>query len=747
MSINIKRTAIFLALTATSALSTPLALADESSSPKLEEVIVTAQRTEQNMQDVPVAITAFTAEMIDRDGISTFQDIQHTVPNLSMVVVTPFASWVNMRGIPSNPNGVFNSGTSAGLATYVDGVVFSRPTGFNQDLANVERVEVLRGPQGTLFGQNSNLGVINVTTRKPGDELEGKLKLDVGNYEYTSGTAYISGPLIEGVLAGSLSLFKVERDGFSKNVTNGDTTDDLDRETARVQLRYTPNDKFTADLNADYLKGRSRSSNPDILEISDNPNTLVRLALILSPDLDDDDVIIPGARTVTQNSELDINKRDNDGVDLTMLYDFDNGYALKSITAQKNYDSFFGDDQDGTGLQILDLVQQEDNSQFSQELQLISPQENDLRFITGLFYIDIDSENLQAANFLEDFPLPSEPLYLEAEVTSKSIAAFAHATWDFSDNASAFLGMRYSDIEKDVVFQQDANSILRYPKVDLVDTVENDFVSWTVGVSYDFEESFGAPLIAYAKVSRGYKEGGFTVRFVTVAGIGGDVDNPDISFDEEEVTSYEVGLKGTLLDQRLRTNLAVFYLDYKDIQATVFEENSSAIHITNGPEATSQGAELEVTYLLNEYFTFRANIGYVDAKYGDFDNCNRVLSCSGNKLPRSPEWTNNFALSAIYPLANGWELFSSLDYSYRSESYLSAPNTELLEFDVVEQVNFYAGVLMPEYGMEIQAYVKNATDEDYVTSMSEASIDRTYGTTGRRYGPPRTYGVRLTYRF
>lgn len=725
-----------------------LAAQEGSEALKLEEVMVTAQRTEQSLQDVPVAVTAFTREDMDREGFNTFQDIQHSVPNLSMTVVTPFASWVNMRGVPSNPNGVFNSGTTAGLATYVDGVVLVRPTGFNQDLANVQQIEVLRGPQGTLFGQNSNLGVINIITTKPSNELEGKFKLELGNYDTKRGTAYISGPIIKDVLAASASYFKAERDGYSKNYLYGDRTDDEDRESARVQMRFTPTEEFTADLNFDYLKGRSKSSNPDITSIAEftGQTRLVPLALLLNPEWSEEDIIIPGARTVSQNSEYDYNNRDNDGVDLTMEYAFDNGYSLKSITAQKNYDSSFGDDFDGVGLDILYTLQQEDNDQFTQELQLISPRDQSVRFITGLFYLDLTSEATQDFPQGEDFPIPAPPLYMTSDVTTDSKAVFGHVDWDISNEISIFGGVRYSDVEKSVHMIQTESVIFGYPALDHKQSHEDDFVSWTTGINFDLEQRFDIPGLLYAKVSQGYKEGGFTVRSIDLDALGGDINNPDIGFDREDVISYEAGLKGSFFEQRLRSNLAIFYLDYTDIQTTVINEEDRQ-RIENGPEATSKGFELELDYLINEYFRGRASVGYTDATYGDFDECSAVVDCSGNTLPRSPDWTGNFSLIADYPMSNGWDLYSGVNYSYRSDSNLSSLNLPELDLGEVNLWNLQAGVRVPQYGLDLQLYLNNATDEEYYTSISDHTLGGIMGTSAVRYGPPKTYGARLTYQF
>ena len=265
-------------------------------------------------------------------------------------------------------------------------------------------------------------------------------------------------------------------------------------------------------------------------------------------------------------------------------------------------------------------------------------------------------------------------------------------------------------------------------------------------MDYKLDAKFGLPGMVYGKVSQGYKEGGFTVRNIDLDALGGDINNPDIGFDREKVTSYEIGFKGNLLEDSLRANVALFYLDYKDIQATVVNEDGNQ-RIENGPTADSTGAELELTYILNRYFLSTAAIGYTDAKYGDFDNCSTVDDCSGNTLPRSSEWTGNVSLVANYPLDNGWELFSSVNYSYRSDSNIGSTEQPELELGKVEILNVQGGVRLPEYNLELQLYANNVADEKYYTSISDYTLGGIMGTSGVRYGAPRTYGARVTYQF
>lgn len=653
-----------------------------SSSLQIEQIMVTAQKRGENLQEVPLALSVISNKELERENLQNFQDIQYSVPNLSMVTTTPFATTVNMRGIPSNPNGVFNSGTSPGLGIYVDGVVYARATGFNQELSNVERVEVLRGPQGTLFGQNTNLGVVSITTKKPSDITEAKVKLDVGNYQLKRANVYASAPLIEDTLAASISLFGVKQDGYVRNLADGKDLGSQDRKGGRVQVRYTPTDNLTVDINAEMLKGKST---PPSVSLTGYDLGLGYIGL-LGQGATPEQFITSDIREAYANSERYFSDRDNWGVDATVSYVFDSGYELKSITAQKNYQSLLGMDTDSTSVDLNYSLESEDNKQFTQELQLISPAEDDLRFVSGLYFLRNEAINQQAfmtgtgiygipTGLPEGYPqslnlLPGAGVQLDGSLTTKSSAVFTNITYDFTDSLNGFIGVRYSEVTKDMTFAQDGyeTTLAGVYLLDYIDIPESaqsqkdDFISWTAGLSANLVKNVNV----YGKVARGFKEGGYSFRPQSTASIGGDANNPQIDFGREQVTSYEVGMKSDLLDRRMRLNLALFYLDYQDIQTRVVDDNG-VNRVVNGPSAVSQGVEAELRYRLTETLTLRSTIGYADATFGDFSNCHASDDCTDNQLPGAAKWTNTVALNYLDSFYDHWEIFAGVDYSYRSK--------------------------------------------------------------------------------
>lgn len=716
----------------------------------IEEVVVTATKREESMQDIPIAMSVVTSEDMDRQGLTNIQDLQYAIPNLAMNVVTPYASWINLRGIPSNPNGVFNSGSSPGLGVYVDGVVFARQTGFNQELANIERVEVLRGPQGTLFGQNTNLGVISYTTRKPGNELEGKIKASAGSFSSKKYSGYVSGPIIEDVLSVGVSLFGVDSEGADESGYDNDAAYNEDRKGGRIQLSYTPSSQLAIDINADYLKDTgSGITRPDITKVTPGGTVFGALAFSAAPSVETmtiDQIVVPGKRTVSTRSDENKSKRNNKGLDITVSYELDNGITLKSITAQKDYDARLEYELSGTALRILPNFQEENNSQFTQELQILSSSEDAVRYVAGLFYLDNESTNEQALTIGEHayFILPpGSTTWVDAEVETKSVAIFGNITADLGESTNGFIGVRYSEVTKDIILEQEDNLFI-FGLADVPRTeqkYDDDFVSWTAGLNHAVKMDH-SEINFYGKVSQGYKEGGFTVRTLTNSEIGPDPLNPDFDFGREDVLSYELGMKGTFFDRQLRVNLAAFYLDYSDIQTTVFDDNNIG-SIRNGPEAVSEGFEADVTWIVSDYVRFTSAVGFSDATYKDFENCSATVDCSGNRVAGSNKWTANMGVDYNYPLVDSWSLMGGVDLSYRSGRFASAQNTQGATPEHFF-VNAQIGVSSDEQGLDILLIVKNLLDDDNILSED---INTQYGYESVRYSPSRSYTVQATYRF
>lgn len=734
---------------------------DNQTELEVERIMVTAQKRGENMQEVPLALSVISGKELERGNLQNLQDLQFSVPNLSMSVVSAFTTTVNLRGIPSNPNGVFNSGASPGLGIYIDGVVYSRPTGFNQELSNIEQVEVLRGPQGTLFGQNTNLGVVSITTKKPSDDTEARLKLDAGNFGLKKANAYISGGLVEGVLAASLSGFSVTRDGYQYNKAEDNSLFDDDRDGGRFQLRFTPDSRLTLDINADWLKD---TSTPPARKLTDYAQGLGYIG-VLSQQQVITNQLADGAYQVMANKEDIYGLRDNWGVDATLSYRFDSGHEFKAISARKVYDSLLANDTDGTSLRLSNSIESENNQQFTQELQLISPTDSSFRYVAGLYYLDNDAINLQrffsptgirgiptglTAPYPTSFALlPNSGAEIDGEVQTQSSAFFTNLTQDLTEQLTAFAGLRYSRVDKDMQFIQGGYEtslpgfyLLNYVDIPLTQQSQSDdFLSWTTGLNY----SLDADLHFYGKVAKGFKEGGYSFRPQSAAAVGGDVNNPQIGFGREQVLSYEFGAKTDLWQRRARLNLAAFYLDYQDIQTLVVDDNG-VNQIVNGPSATSQGLEAELTLKLASNWSVKSSLGYADARFDEFSDCHAVDDCSGNQLPGSAKWTVTLASQLELPQLGDWGPYWAIDSSYRSAMYSESRNLAATQLGGNLLVNTQLGLVSDDGRIEVALWAKNLFDREYLVSLADkANSDLSFST--RVYGPPRTYGLSFSYHF
>ncbi|MBT5250830.1 MAG: TonB-dependent receptor, partial [Bacteroidetes Order II. Incertae sedis bacterium] len=461
----------------------------------------------------------------------------------------------------------------------------------------------------------------------------------------------------------------------------------------------------------------------------------------------EDQIIIDGKHTVSTRTDFNQATRDEFGLDATVEYELDNGVMLKSITAYKDYESELQYDLGGTAMQMFPNLQAEGNKQFTQEFQILSSAEDRTRYVAGVFYLDNESENEQYVAFGEHMyfiPVPTgAETRLNADLSTRSMAIFGNVTHDLTDTTSIFAGLRYSDIEKEIKVSQ-SDSVFIFGLINLPNhkqKLSDDFVSWTVGVNHRIEtEAFEINL--YAKSSQGYKEGGFTTRLLSLSEIGGDINNPNMGFDREEVLEYEVGMKGMFFEDRLRLNLAYYDLDYKDIQTTRLDDNDFS-RITNGPSATSKGFELDSTYIISQYFRLVTSVGRSEAKYGTFTNCSPTRDCSGNYLPFSSEWTVSTSLDFQYPLEIfNWTLFGGLDYNYRSPRYTNPGN--VFPPSANRFFNAQIGLRSEETGLQLLLMGKNLRDEDNILSETR---DNTFGHVSTRYGVPRSWTAQLTYSF
>ena len=692
----------------------------------LEEIIVTAQKRESGLQSTPISITGITGDMLAAEGVSNLQDLAGFVPGLVIGGNSGFEYPISIRGISAASAGI---GADSPAAVYVDGVYMGRPNAGMFQLVDIQRIEVMRGPQGTLYGRNSVAGAIAIYSKDPSEEQEVYASGTYTDLEEYQLEGSLSGPISENV-GYRVSASYRDVDNWASN-SDGRNVMGQDAGTVRGTLRFTPTDRLDLRLRADYNK------------VAD---PFVSKALNIT-----NDPAVSNYDTFTSN-ENSFMHRDFWGTSLEMDYSFD-GANLTSITAYREHELVSQFDSDGTLDRLLFSGQgkgeRENQTQFSQELRLASEGDNTLDWIVGAYYFE---ENTDYVLNLEIF---STAVNIGRFSTNKttSYAVFGQLDWHLSESITATAGLRYSDEKKEFQFAQQAmpfdpvtagsrlESFKRtVPYEDLSDSW-NDFTP-KLGLSWQFSED----LMFYASVTKGFKSGGFNIL------------RADEAFDPETVISYELGFKTTWFDQAMRFNSSVFYADYSDLQVRIPGE-PGVIFIQNASDAEIYGGEFELQAFPTENLFISATLSLLHTEYKDFvQNGPSIdspatcpggiyipasMSCdlSGNALNRAPDYTLGVSAEYEYVLGNGSTLTPRLAYQYEDSMWFTEQNVSPYGTDGWEKLDFrltYAAT----NGVSVALFGTNLTDDRYYPHVLPIGANAI--ATGVNF--PRTYGLEISYR-
>jgi iron complex outermembrane receptor protein len=676
------------------------------------DIVVTATKTgATRLQDTPLAVTAFNAETLDKVAVKDIRDLVSLTPNLLVTQNASF-SQVYIRGIGSN--NVFG-GSDPSSTIHQDGVYLARPASYLTNFLDVERIEVLRGPQGTLYGRNSVGGTINVISRKPGSALDAKVQATYGNYDFARLEGYISGPVSDSVGA-SLSLIASRRDGFLKNVAPvGGDADDEGTIGGRAQLRFTPTSALEIIVRGDYM---------------DSDDALAGYIKLLQTTTDPvANSVLGDYRRIAVNI-LPVSKRRQWGTAAEINYDFGGGIQLKSLTAYRANRLIQVGDTDGTSLNIRRTDQFEDQHQFSQELNLTG-QVGALSFIVGGYYFD---ENILVDSSVTTFASNVRANF-NPVIKTNALAGFAQGSFAITDRISLTAGIRYMREKKNFA-QRATNFVLStglpqptYPRI------------YTTGATYDaWTPKFGIEfrpvdrVLLYVSATNGFKSGGFNFSSA----------NPLQGFAPETLWSYEGGAKFDLFDRLLRLNATYFHYDYKDLQVQSFL-SPGVIDITNAADAKVDGVEFEGQLRPASWAQLGGNLAYLDARYANYTSAlapgNIPFNASGNRLNLSPKWSYTLWGQLDAKFAGG-ELFARGEYSHRTRQFFTAQNAGLDTQAPYGLINASIGYSLPGDHLQIIAFGRNLSDEAYVTSTASFAS----GIVGR-VGEPRTYGLRLIARY
>ncbi len=762
-------------------MATPVFAQDTQEGAEAEEggglnvIVVTAQKREEGLQDTPIAITAVSGEALQAQGAENISNLQAVTPNLVFDTTAPVSgvssgAIVFIRGVGQTD---FQLTTDPGVGTYVDGVYISRSVGGVLDVLDLERVEVLRGPQGTLFGRNTIGGAISLVSKRPADSFAARAEATVLSRDGFNGLLSLDVPFADSVRSKFVASYKAQ-DGFVDGLLDGRQLGDSDRLSFRGTLEADIGSKLLATFTADYtsideqnaaskLVGISvaapgaptrtdfrfdRSSGGVVTETFDIPPGAPTLTFLqnvgptgvfganfITPDLD------TTFATGPNGTNLDIW-----GASLTLALDVGFG-ELKSITSYRETSGSFARDADGSPLAVTHTENFDYNQdQFSQELQLTGSVFDDaLQFAIGGYFFDENGTD----NLVVTLPLLFGTVNNFASVENKSYAAYAQGTYNLTPDLSFTGGVRYTRDEKAYIVPVDGGAILNgsaevfgpvgtftpfFPAG--TSEVEFDNVSFKAVLDYKFIDG----TLIYASYSEGFKSGGFNTRYLVPVAA-------PVSFDPEELVTYETGIKWEGLDRRLRLNGAVFFSDYSDIQLVLFQ-NGAPLTV-NAASADIFGVELEATALPIDSLEIGLGLGYTDAEYSSVAPLDPLVSpelqvLETNALPNTPEWSLSAYAAHAAEVTESAELRTRVDWSYTSRIENDAQNSRFLTQPGVHLINASMGLHDLDSGLSVTAFVKNLTNRRYIVS---GDSNFGIGFHEANFNEPREWGVTLRFEY
>ena len=656
-----------------------------------EEVIVTATKRAQSIYDVPVAISAFTADSIEKQGITSLTDIGKFVPNMN---VTGFSaghtSSANpfIRGIGLQDHLIT---TDPGVGVYVDGVYLGRQVGQNWSLANIERVEVLRGPQGTLYGRNSIGGAFNIITTQPGDRDGGRVSATVGTRGRLAGDFYADFRLSE-TLAMSVTGAYTYRDGLGEfpNIDTAREVGEMRDASGRLSVKWQPNDDFSVLVAVDGNKGRG-GLRPYTTLIDEVPNGGLYGLGFRNSDVSAD----PFDNNTGQVDQTGVSNEAG-GIAITAEYFINEGLSAKLIFSDRHSEYEAGLDDDSLYENILTFPEVGEADQTSVELQFTGVS-GSWDFVGGLYYFTEEGFNRQDDTVFLTFPGDDE---LTQDMESKAI--YGNVGYQVNDRLRVSGGLRFTDDEKEASFDINKGFLHVSEKRDWSET------SWDLAATYEMSDRMSV----YGTIQNGYQSGQFPPRPFCLFGFidftqPGNVATPNCFEANENVTAvnYEVGFKGEPLNN-LRMSIALFYTDYSDLPYQVSTTQGAGFDTRNIiVDQTSTGVEWESSWAITDSFLLHATVGYINV---DVDDPVAVA-------PLTPEWTASISPEYTMGLGNGGEILFRADWSYRDEMY-GEPTADPGRFTAIDSralLNFNVTYYAPDANWDVSLYGTNVTDERY----------------------------------
>ena len=715
----------------------PQATPSENNDATLEEVVVTAQRRNENLQNVPITITAIGGAALAARGVEDTQDLAFVVPGLAF----PSSQGTALPHLRGVGNSAVEPGVENSVALYIDGVYYATAAGSILSLNNIAEVEVLKGPQGTLFGRNATGGLIQITTKDPTQDFHGDASVGYANYNTTTLETYVTGGLTEHLAADLALQVSHQNDGYGTNFANGDQVYRTDLNlSARSKFLWTPSDSTAVRLSLDFEKSRGSEgfsevpgTNASNIFYSRTPN------LITLPSYDVNENLQPA-----QNLQ-------GGGAALRVTQDL--GFAqLVDITAYRQEQFYFTVDPDLGPSPFIGVMSNQADKQVSEELQLQS-EPGKLRWTAGLYYFHAKDSLAPLATSLGGFfAAPVGPglslteILINSSQTTNSIAGYGQATYEVLPGTNLTLGARITHESKSFEGSETGqiNNVFYAPFGTNSDSFSVNKPSWRASLDHEFTHD----VLGYVSYNRSFKSAGYNIDEQT-----------NNSYNTEELGAYEIGVKSQFLDRRVRLNASAFAYNYDNIQVVRFEEGTAIVY--NGASAKVFGADVDLSVAVTHGLTVSAGLEALRDYFTSFPCANYfaggpnvsspacttsaaptlpyLRSAAGNRLPYAPTISGNVGLDYTMPLFHGMGDFSLNDAV--TGGYFPEPDNNLRQagFNIL---NLAVKWSAPNDRYSVRLWTNNVTDKRYTLQLSSSSDE--YAET---LGPPRTYGITIGTQF
>jgi iron complex outermembrane receptor protein len=673
-----------------------------------DEIVVTARQRTENIQDIPIAITAISGGQLEASGINSLAQTSGRVPGLSFGGNTNRQhAFVGMRGVGDYSR---NPGFDNRVGIYVDGVYLGRSNTTNYPLYDIASVEVLRGPQGTLFGKDTLTGAINITSVQPTQDFHARAAAQIGSRDLRMGSLTVNGGLTD-TLSARVHVMGRRQDGYVLNSFNGDTLGDSRMWGTRAQFRWEPGSATTIDLAGDYVRDKATAIMGDIV----GPG--------------DEDRVVGFNRTPRYDREIY-------GVSLRVTHRFANDYALTSISSYRKADSAYDNfELDLTPLDLAHTNYVDGSDSLSQEIRLVSPEGRRFDYVLGGFFYD---ENPRS-NWLSPLGvLGGESTTSAGKVSSTIGALYANGTFAIADTLKLDGGVRLNSAHKKILYNQTATNPIVFAvfgapeMIDYRDKLKQTWVDATASLRWEMSPD----IKSYVSFSTAQRPGGWNA---------GQVFTTDIRFDGESVDAYEMGLKTQLFDRMLRLNIAAYLMDFSNMQVLQLVPSPTGLRgqITNAGAARSKGVELDFDFAPSRALSLSGGLAVNSAKFTDFPDAEGpgTPNYRGRRLIQAPKFTGSLNLQYRLPVTgNGAELVFNADYVHSSATFSDPSNGPEYYQEPYDVVGARLAFVAPDDRWQVALFARNLFNADYV---QDATVNGLGTSAAKVMNEPRVIGIEL----